>query len=106
MQYCLRGFRNLISLFSCLLIVSINLAVTNGGTEFYCHDTGNPFDYNRNLILSSLASHVTINYGGFNKTTIGKDLDKIYALALCRGDSPSNEICDSCVKSISKDIMT
>ncbi|KAK4858073.1 hypothetical protein QYF36_010615 [Acer negundo] len=80
MQYCLRGFRNQISLFSCLLIVSINLAVTNGGTEFYCHDTGNPFDYNRNLILSSLASHVTINYGGFNKTTIGKDLAEFMLL--------------------------
>ncbi|TXG47177.1 hypothetical protein EZV62_026471 [Acer yangbiense] len=111
MQYCLRGFRNLISFFSCLLIVSISLAVMNGGTEFYCHDTGNftsdgPFDNNRNLILSSLASYITINNGGFIETSIGEDLDNIYALALCRGDNPTNEICVSCVKATSKDIMT
>ena len=94
-----------------MLIVSINLAVTNGGTEFYCHDTGNftsdgPFDNYRNLILSSLASHITINNGGFIETSIEKDPEKIYALALCRGDSPTNEICVSCVKATSKDIMT
>ncbi|KAH7569092.1 hypothetical protein JRO89_XS06G0104200 [Xanthoceras sorbifolium] len=61
----------------------------------HCYDTGNftansTYARNRNLLLSSLASNIT-GYKGFYNTTIGQDPDKVYGLALCRGDVSSED---------------
>ncbi|KAL5842132.1 hypothetical protein ACOSQ3_012735 [Xanthoceras sorbifolium] len=88
MRYHSKVFRNLLSLFSYLLISSINLTLTNvGAEECFCHDIvyfsdNGPYDNNRNLILSSLAPYVHINNGGFYNTSIGQDPNQVYALAL------------------------
>ncbi|KAL5772975.1 hypothetical protein ACOSP7_012592 [Xanthoceras sorbifolium] len=99
------SFRNLLVLLWYMLMISSNLA-----TEWkHCYDTGNftansTYARNRNLLLSSLASNIT-GYKGFYNTTIGQDPDKVYGLALCRGDV-SSEDCGSCVNSTSQDIMS
>ncbi|KAK2640644.1 hypothetical protein Ddye_028439 [Dipteronia dyeriana] len=41
--------------------------------------TNSTFGRNRDLILSTLASQVSVN-GGFYNATVGQDPDKVYAL--------------------------
>ncbi|TXG47156.1 hypothetical protein EZV62_026450 [Acer yangbiense] len=101
-------WNGVLSLFSYLLL-SISFSLTNG--EDYCYDgnffpINSTYDSNRNLILSSLASYVPINNGSFYYTSVGQDPNKVYALALCRGDSPSSKNCINCVKATSQEIMT
>ncbi|KAK4858459.1 hypothetical protein QYF36_016670 [Acer negundo] len=77
----------------------------------HCYDTGNftadsTYATNRNLLLSSLASNIiTVLESGFYNSTIGQEPDKVYGLALCRGDV-SSEDCSSCVNSTSQHIMS
>ncbi|KAK2654683.1 hypothetical protein Ddye_014539 [Dipteronia dyeriana] len=66
--------------------------------------TNSNYGNNRNHILSSLATDVQSNNSFFTGIT-GQGSDEVYALALCRGDLPSEE-CASCIKSTSEDIMT
>ncbi|KAL5839819.1 hypothetical protein ACOSQ4_012427 [Xanthoceras sorbifolium] len=93
------SFRNLLVLLWYTLMISSSLA-----TEWkHCYDTGNftansTYARNRNLLLSSLASNIT-GYKGFYNTTIGQDPDKVYGLALCRGDV-SSEDCGSYILTI------
>ncbi|KAJ4703243.1 Cysteine-rich receptor-like protein kinase [Melia azedarach] len=93
--------------FLCLLLcILINIFVT---TSQQCYSTGNyttnsTYGSNRNFILSSLASNASAN-GGFTISTFGQDSDKVYALALCRGDT-SSESCADCVNASAQDIMT
>ncbi|KAM3708288.1 hypothetical protein ACB098_02G087100 [Castanea mollissima] len=47
--------------------------------------TNSTYANNLNLLLSSLPSNVTAN-GGFYNASAGQDPNKVYALALCRGD--------------------
>ncbi|KAK2644340.1 hypothetical protein Ddye_019535 [Dipteronia dyeriana] len=73
----------------------------------HCYSTGNftgdsTYATNRNLLLSSLASNIN---SGFYNTSIGQEPDKVYGLALCRGDV-SSEDCSSCVSSTSQHIMS
>ncbi|XP_044512104.1 putative receptor-like protein kinase At4g00960 [Mangifera indica] len=99
------GFR-----FTCLLcFISVMLINTGVVRATICYDTGNftsnsTYEKNRNLILSSLASNVTLHEGFFYTATIGQDPDKVYALVNCRGDS-SAEQCISCVSYTVKGIM-
>ena len=60
------------------------------------------YSNNLNLLLSSLPSRMAEN-GTFYKATVGQGPDKVYALALCRGDLPS-EKCYSCVNATSQGI--
>ncbi|KAJ0039873.1 hypothetical protein Pint_26810 [Pistacia integerrima] len=88
------GFISLLRLVSILLI---NVGVTRATI---CYNTGNftsnsTYEKNRNLILSSLASNVTLHDGFFYTSSIGEEQDKVYALVNCRGDS-SAEQCASC----------
>uniref|UniRef100_A0A7N2LYY7 Uncharacterized protein n=1 Tax=Quercus lobata TaxID=97700 RepID=A0A7N2LYY7_QUELO len=55
-----------------------------------------------NLLLSSLPSNVTAN-GGFYNTSSGQDPNKVYALALCRGDLDTGK-CYTCTNTSSLDI--
>ncbi|KAK4857455.1 hypothetical protein QYF36_000903 [Acer negundo] len=65
--------------------------------------TNSTYAKNRNLILASLVSNVAVN-GGFYNTTIGQDPDKVYGLAVCRGDSTS-ELCNKCVNTTIQHII-
>ncbi|KAH7569090.1 hypothetical protein JRO89_XS06G0103600 [Xanthoceras sorbifolium] len=90
-----------------IIFISIFLRTRKFKEKFEGNFSDNgPYDSNRNLILSSLAPYVHINNGGFYNTSIGQDPNQVYALALCRGDSPSNESCNNCVKATSQSIMT
>lgn len=60
------------------------------------------YSNNLNLLLSSLPSRMAEN-GIFYKATVGQGPDKFYALALCRGDLPS-EKCYSCVNATTQAI--
>ncbi|XVE87856.1 hypothetical protein DITRI_Ditri19aG0021800 [Diplodiscus trichospermus] len=81
----------------CHLLIGVSLA-----TALRCYDTGNfttksTYAKNRDLLLASLPSNASAN-GGFFNATIGQDSDKVYAYALCRGDSTPGD-CYSCVNS-------
>ncbi|KAF9673579.1 hypothetical protein SADUNF_Sadunf10G0038900 [Salix dunnii] len=60
------------------------------------------YSNNLNRLLSSLPSSMAEN-GIFYNATVGQGPDKVYALALCRGDLPS-EKCYSCVNATSQAI--
>ncbi|KAI9198883.1 hypothetical protein LWI28_023763 [Acer negundo] len=95
------SYQNLLFFFF-LSYMLISIVLTAGDT---CTDTGkceiclgtgnftasSTYGRNRDLIPSSLASKIT---EGFYNPTIGQDRDKVYALALCRGDS-SGEDCST-----------
>ncbi|KAJ6890437.1 cysteine-rich receptor-like protein kinase 26 [Populus alba x Populus x berolinensis] len=75
--------------------------------QFFCSNKGtysvnSTYSNNLNLLLSSLPSSIAEN-GIFYNATVGQGPDKAYALALCRGDLPS-EKCSSCVNTASQDI--
>ncbi|KAL5839815.1 hypothetical protein ACOSQ4_012423 [Xanthoceras sorbifolium] len=80
------SFRNLLVLLCYMLMISSSLS-----TDWkHYYDTGNftansTYARNRNLLQ-------------FYNTTIGQDPDKVYGLALCRGDVSSDD-CGSCVNS-------
>lgn len=98
------GLVDLLCFLVCMLI-SISLTA---GQDQKCYNTGNftsnsTYGRNRDFILSSLASNVSGNSGFYN-ATFGRDPDKVYALALCRGDTSSEE-CASCVQAATQDIM-
>ncbi|XP_021294095.1 putative receptor-like protein kinase At4g00960 isoform X2 [Herrania umbratica] len=72
------------------LLIGMSLA-----TAVRCYGTGNfttnsTYGINRDLILASLPANVSAN-GGFFTTTIGQVPNKVYALGLCRGDSPPED---------------
>ncbi|XP_044470531.1 putative receptor-like protein kinase At4g00960 [Mangifera indica] len=97
------GFRAL------LILVSIWLINIGVSRATICYDTGNfttnsTYEKNRNLILSSLASNVTLHEGFFYTASIGEEPEKVYALVNCRGDSSAEE-CASCVSDAAKDIV-
>ena len=64
--------------------------------------TNSTHDKNLNLLLSSLPSNTTAN-GGFYNVTAGQDPNKVYTLALCRGDLDTTK-CYNCVDKSSQDI--
>ncbi|KAH1056201.1 hypothetical protein J1N35_034266 [Gossypium stocksii] len=73
-----------------------------------CYDTGNfstnsTYGKNRDLILASLPSNVSAK-GGFLTASIGQNSDKVYTLAMCRGDSTPDD-CYTCVNSTIHDLI-
>ncbi|KAJ4703250.1 Receptor-like protein kinase [Melia azedarach] len=99
------GFKNLLLILFCM-IISIGSFINGQECDDSTRNIANSSVYieNRNAILSSLASKVIIS-GGFYTASIGQDPNKVYALALCRGDSSSAD-CAGCVNSASKDIIS
>uniref|UniRef100_A0A7N2R6C0 Uncharacterized protein n=1 Tax=Quercus lobata TaxID=97700 RepID=A0A7N2R6C0_QUELO len=87
----------LISLSLCLPLAQPELC-SNTGT----FSTNSTYANNLNLLLSSLPSNVTAN-GGFYNTSAGQDPNKVYALALCRGDLDTGN-CYTCTNTSSLDI--
>ncbi|KAK3200019.1 hypothetical protein Dsin_023434 [Dipteronia sinensis] len=92
------GFLNLfLFFFSSYMLMSMSFTLSQ---NLKCYPTqkfttNSTYDKNRKLILASLASKVAVN-GGFYNTTIGHEPNKVYGLAVCRGDS-TPEICNECV---------
>ncbi|XP_031251362.1 cysteine-rich receptor-like protein kinase 11 [Pistacia vera] len=99
-----KGFKRSICLVSFMLI--INIGVTRATICYQSGDftSNSTYEKNRNLILSSLASNVTLREGFFHNASIGLEPGKVYALVHCRGDS-SAEQCANCVSSAAKDIV-
>jgi hypothetical protein len=95
---------SLVSLFSRILIT---LCFGIAQPQQFCSNKGtysvnSTYSNNLNLLLSSLPSSIAEN-GIFYKATVGQGPDKVYALALCREDLPS-EKCYSCVNTTSQGI--
>lgn len=78
---------------------------TNSQPEFQANICGDSQDnytisrptYRDNLhtLLSSITSNSKINYGFYNHS-VGHKLDKVYGVALCRGDIPTSS-CKMCI---------
>ena len=74
----------------------------------YCYDTGNytsnsTYRANLNTLLASMINNTKINYGFYN-FSFGEAPDKVYAIALCRGDASPSE-CRSCISGASSDLL-
>ncbi|KAJ8627942.1 hypothetical protein MRB53_021249 [Persea americana] len=66
------------------------------------YTSNSTFESNLNTLLASLPSNASRNNGFYN-TTIGKNQDTVYGLALCRGDVKKS-ICQSCLDGAIKEI--
>ncbi|KAM3701601.1 hypothetical protein ACJW31_05G186500 [Castanea mollissima] len=74
----------------------------------HCYDTGNytsnsTYRANLNTLLASMINDTKINYGFYN-ISFGEAPDKVYAIALCRGDTSPSE-CRSCINGASSDLL-
>ncbi|KAM3749456.1 hypothetical protein ACB098_05G186100 [Castanea mollissima] len=74
----------------------------------HCYDTGNytsnsTYRANLNTLLASMINDTKINYGFYN-FSFGEAPDKVYAIALCRGDTSPSE-CRSCINGASSDLL-
>ncbi|KAL4628563.1 hypothetical protein ACB092_05G248300 [Castanea dentata] len=74
----------------------------------HCYDTGNytsnsTYRANLNILLASMINDTKINYGFYN-FSFGEAPDKVYAIALCRGDTSPSE-CRSCINGASSDLL-
>nr|POF03093.1 cysteine-rich receptor-like protein kinase 26 [Quercus suber] len=74
----------------------------------YCYNTGNytsnsTYRANLNILLASMINNTKINYGFYN-FSFGEAPDKVYAIALCRGDTSPSE-CRSCINRASSDLL-
>ncbi|RWR90868.1 cysteine-rich receptor-like protein kinase 10 [Cinnamomum micranthum f. kanehirae] len=94
-----------------LLLITLHIPTPTAAKLLYvrCDKTANytntsSFGTNLNLLLPSLSSNSTLNYG-FYSTSIGQDPNKAYGLTLCRGDTTSNA-CQSCIETASDVILS
>ena len=74
----------------------------------YCYDTGNytsnsTYRANLNTLLASMINNTKKNYGFYN-FSFGEAPDKVYAIALCRGDASPSE-CRGCISGASSDLL-
>ncbi|KAM3749434.1 hypothetical protein ACB098_05G185100 [Castanea mollissima] len=74
----------------------------------YCYNTGNytsnsTYKANLDSLLASIINDTEIDYGFFNFST-GESPDKVYAIALCRGDT-SPSVCRSCINGTRNDLL-
>ncbi|KAJ4957916.1 hypothetical protein NE237_025027 [Protea cynaroides] len=65
------------------------------------YTSNSPFNYNINLLLSSLSSASLKN--GFYNTTAGQNPYRVYGIFLCRGDVTPG-VCQSCIMTASEEI--
>ncbi|KAI9128048.1 hypothetical protein K1719_001041 [Acacia pycnantha] len=70
--------------------------------EFQDYPLNSTFHNNLELLLGSLSGNISAS--GFYNTSTGEDPDRVYGLALCRGDINST-ICKDCVQKASQDIL-
>ncbi|XP_039060284.1 putative receptor-like protein kinase At4g00960 [Hibiscus syriacus] len=84
------------------------ISICHVGVAPRCYDTGNfttnsTYGRNRDLLLDSLPRNASAN-GGFITATIGQGSDKVYALAMCKGDYTPDE-CFSVVNDTIHELM-
>lgn len=84
-----------------ILICSINLShsiiiVTVCGTKGN-YTSNSTYNRNLNAALANLYSAASTSDSGFYNASVGQGSDRVYAIALCRGDVEP-DICRSCVK--------
>ena len=80
--------------------------VINPTAAQYCYDTGNytsNYRANLNTLLASMINNTKINYGFYN-FSFGEAPDKVYAIALCSGDTSPSE-CHSCINGAGSDLL-
>ncbi|XP_017700155.2 cysteine-rich repeat secretory protein 38-like [Phoenix dactylifera] len=65
------------------------------------YTTNSTYASNLNLLLTSLDSKTSLS-GGFSKATVGQIPNRIYGLALCRGDTDAS-VCRSCLDTAIED---
>ncbi|KAI6704467.1 hypothetical protein NL676_007429 [Syzygium grande] len=70
--------------------------------EYGNYSINSTFESNLKLLLDSLPYNTATT--GFNNTTVGEGLNRVYGQALCRGDA-SSIACESCVSNASQEIM-
>ncbi|KAL0011616.1 hypothetical protein SO802_006724 [Lithocarpus litseifolius] len=97
------GHSRLLLFFSVALIHLVIPTATQ-----YRYDTGNytsnsTYRANLNTLLASMINNTKINYGFYN-FSFGEAPDKVYAIALCRGDTSPSE-CRSCINGASSDVL-
>ena len=69
------------------------------------YTTNSTYQANLNRLLSTLPSNIyTADHTGFYNSTYGQNSDKVYALALCRGDVKP-EACRSCLNYSTNSIL-
>ncbi|XP_031247970.1 putative cysteine-rich receptor-like protein kinase 16 [Pistacia vera] len=95
------GSSYLLSIILYMFIISISVSTVDEFADI-CYEKGNftrnsEYEKNRNAFLSSLATNVEINDGSY-MAVLGQHSDRVYARAVCRGDS-TNVSCASCVSS-------
>ena len=89
-----------------LLAALIHLVIPTAAQ--YCYDTGNYTSNstcraNLNTLLASMINNTKKNYGFYN-FSFGEAPDKVYAIALCRGDASPSE-CRGCISGASSDLL-
>ncbi|CAH9103957.1 unnamed protein product [Cuscuta europaea] len=94
----LSAFLVFLTIFNGLKIAAQTCSQTAG--NFTANST---YAANRALLFSKLSTNITSSYGLFINTTVGRGVDKIYGIALCRADSTS-ETCTKCVTTGTKNL--
>uniref|UniRef100_F6I3J4 Cysteine-rich receptor-like protein kinase 25 n=1 Tax=Vitis vinifera TaxID=29760 RepID=F6I3J4_VITVI len=75
-------------------------------TENGNYEPNSTYQYNLNLLLTSLSSNAaTLNGRKFHNQTAGQAPDMVYGLYLCRGDV-TDAVCQNCVQTASQEILT
>ncbi|KAJ3698910.1 hypothetical protein LUZ61_002615 [Rhynchospora tenuis] len=102
-----------IAFFSTFLLTLLQSPNVNADTMIYyfCGSTANytantTYDFNLQTLLTNLttgATNSTTNFG-FAKSIVGSMPNKIFGLALCRGDV-NNSVCYSCLSQATQDIQ-
>ncbi|RWR90858.1 cysteine-rich receptor-like protein kinase 10 [Cinnamomum micranthum f. kanehirae] len=94
-----------------LLLITFHIPTSNAADPRFvqCDNTANytntsTFGTNLKLLLPSLSSNSTLNYGFYN-TSIGQEPNKAYGLTLCRGDA-TNSTCQNCIETASEAILS
>ena len=73
-------------------------------SEFPFYTPSSTFHNNLKVLLGLLPSNTASNKG-FNDTSVGEGVDKVYGQALCRGDITNSTVCRECIEKASQDIM-
>lgn len=97
-----------ISILSLLLLLASTLADPYNdsiasptcGSGVYRH--GSPFERNLNMVMNSLVRNV--GETGYNISTFGKNRDRVYGVAQCRGDLDASA-CGGCVEQARKVLL-
>ncbi|KAJ4880817.1 cysteine-rich RLK (RECEPTOR-like protein kinase) 18 [Raphanus sativus] len=81
--------------------ISVSAQVCENTTGIFIPNS--PYDNNRRLILSTLASNVTAHDGYFN-SSMGLGPDRVYAMGMCAPGAEPN-VCSQCIETASDGLL-